>query len=42
MATIAAGLRVRELLAQAREMPAGDMAGFVREHADDLVRRVEF
>ena len=34
------GLRRRELLAQARQMAAGDVAGFVREHADDLVRRL--
>ncbi len=28
-----------KLLAHAREMAAGDMAGLVRQHADDLVRR---
>ena len=33
------GLRRGELLAQARQMAAGEMPGFVREHADDLVRR---
>ena len=31
-------LRLRKLLAQARQMPAGHVAGFVRQHADDLVR----
>ena len=30
----------RNLLAQARQVPAGDVAGLVREHADHLVRRV--
>ena len=34
------GLRIGELLAQLRQMAAGDMAGLVREHADDLVRRL--
>ena len=34
------GLRLRELLAQPRQMAAGDVAGLVREHADDLVRRL--
>ena len=34
------GLRVRELLAQPRQMAAGDVAGLVRQHADDLVRRL--
>ena len=33
-------LRLGDLLAQAGEMAAGDMAGFVGEHADDLVRRL--
>ena len=33
-------LRLRKLLAQARQMSAGDVAGFVREHADDLVRHL--
>ncbi len=36
------GLRVGKLLAHPRQMPAGDVAGFVREHADDLVRRLRF
>ncbi len=31
---------LRDLLAQARQMAAGDVAGLVREHADDLVRRL--
>ena len=31
---------VGELLAQAHQMAAGKVAGFVREHADDLVRRL--
>ena len=34
------GLRLRQLLAHLGEMAAGEMAGFVREHADDLVRRL--
>ena len=34
------GLRIGELLAQAREMPARHVAGLVRQHADDLVRRL--
>jgi len=29
-----------QLLAQARQMSAGDVAGLMREHADDLIRRV--
>ena len=29
-----------QLLAHAREMAAGHVAGLVREHADDLVRRL--
>ena len=33
------GLRLRQLLAHLGEMAAGKMAGFVRQHADDLVRR---
>ena len=33
-------LRHRELLAELRQMAAGDMAGLVGEHADDLVRRL--
>lgn len=36
------GLRGRELFAQPREMAAGDVAGFVREDANDLVRRPQF
>ena len=36
------GLRGGNLLAQAREMTAGDVASLVREHADDLVWRVRF
>ncbi len=32
------GLRALHLLAHARQMAAGDMAGLVRQHADDLVR----
>ena len=40
MATIEAVCAVRELLAQARQMAAGHVAGLVREHADDLVRRL--
>ena len=32
----------RQLLAQLCQMAAGDMAGLVREHADDLVRRLRF
>ena len=36
------GLDVGELLAQLRQMAAGDMAGLMREHADDLVRRGRF
>ena len=34
------GLRRGELLAQLHQMAAGQVAGFVREHADDLVRRL--
>ena len=34
------GLRLGELLAQPQQMAAGQMAGFVREHADDFVRRL--
>ena len=33
------GLRLRQLLAQLGQMAAGEMAGLVRHHADDLVRR---
>ncbi len=33
-------LRGGQLLAQARKMAAGDMAGLVGQHADDLVRRL--
>ena len=36
------GLGIGELLAQLRQMAAGDVAGLVREHADDLVRRLGF
>ena len=36
------GLRPRELLAQLGQMAAGDMPGLMREHADDLVRRLRF
>ena len=32
----------RELLAQAQQMSAGKVAGFVGEHADDFVRRLGF
>ena len=32
------GLRLRQLLAHLGEMAAGEVAGFVRQHADDLVR----
>ena len=35
-------LRLGKLLAQPRQMAAGDMAGFVRQHADDLVRHRRF
>ena len=31
---------VGKLLAQARQMAAGEVAGLVRQHADDLVRRL--
>ena len=34
------GRRRPQFLAQARQVTAGDVAGFVREHADHLVRRV--
>ena len=34
------GLRVGELLAQPRQVAARHMAGLVRQHADDLVRRL--
>ena len=34
------GLRPRQLLAQAHQMAVGQVAGFVGEHADDLVRRL--
>jgi len=30
-------LRLRELLTQPRQMPAGNMAGFVRQYADDFI-----
>ena len=33
-------LRLRKLLAQPRQVSAGDVTGFVREHADDLVRNL--
>ena len=33
-------LGVRDLLAEARQMAAGDVAGLVGEDADDLVRRL--
>ena len=42
IAMIICDLRLRKLLAQPRQMAAGDMAGFVREHADDLVWRRRF
>jgi len=32
----------RQLLAQARQVPAGNVTALVRQHADDLVRRVRF
>jgi hypothetical protein len=34
------GLRPRELLTQLGQMPAGDVPGLMRKHADDLVRRL--
>ena len=40
IAMIDAVVAGRNLLAHARQMPAGDVAGFVGEHADHLVRRV--
>ena len=34
------GLRIGELFAQSHQMTAGQVAGLVREHADDFVRRL--
>ena len=34
------GLRLRQLFAKLGKMPAGQMAGFMRQHSDDLVRGV--
>ena len=42
MAMIDCVVRRGQLLAQSRQMSAGDVAGLVREHADDLVRRLRF